>query len=284
MLTEAPDRAEAAAGWQQRLQQMFRGCFRQLAESLTCDGQAGAELGFELIKESPRAISLRMNAGSESGFLKLFDGPGGSEAYKREKAALLAFAGKGVLPELISFSDEMLFILTEWHGQPFDPAANPEGTARRTGAWMARYDAAAPSRKLEGNWYNYGLSIGLGAALQSIPGAQAQLAAVPLCGEVLSRNEAALHNFVEGPDGRLLGCDFENARFKPRGWDYIRGYWSLLERFPDKARVVLKAYQRGFELSHRGMLQAQELSSVARILFCAQALSSVRQGESDQWL
>ncbi len=269
--------------WQQRVQAVFRGCFRQLAEGLTGVAPEAQALNFSLIKETRGSISLQMILGSAEGFLKLFDGPGGAEGYKREKAVLLALAGQGLVPEMISFSDEMRFVMTEWQERPFEPGADPEQTARRIGAWTARYDAAAPARGLQGNWYTYGQQIGLGQALQSIPRAREQLSAVPLCGEVLSHNDAAMHNFLEGADGRLLGCDFEKARFKPRGWDYLKAHWSLLERFPDKAPKVLKALERGFEMSHRGMLQAKELSVVARVLFCAQAVTAANRKETGSW-
>jgi hypothetical protein len=262
---------------------VFRGCFGPLCESLTGAAPGDAQLQFFPVKESAASVSVRMVAGEVSGFLKLFDGPRSEPLYKREKAALLALSGQDVIPEIISFSDELQFVLVEWHEADTDLGSDPEGFARRIGAWAARYDAVAPSRPLQGNWYTYGLKLGLGRALQDIPAAQAQLSAVPLCGEVLSHNDAALHNFVEGPGGHLLGCDFEHARFKPRGWDFIRGYWSLLERFPSKARPVLKAYQRGFDVSHRGVLQVQELSAVARVLFCAHAISSAGIKEEPTW-
>lgn len=284
MLDYAQSTLDAQGDWQQRLKAVFMGCFHQLAEGLTGLPPGDRKLDFALIKETPSAISLKIATEGVDGFLKLFDGPGGAEAYKREKAAYLAMCGRGLVPDLVSFSDEMRFVLTEWHGPAFDPEQDPEQSARRIGAWTARYDAAAPSRGLTGNWYTYGLQIGLGAALQSIPRAKEILTAVPLCGEVLSRNDCAMHNFLEGPDGRLLACDFERSRFKPRGWDYLRAHWSLLERFPRQAPKVLKALERGFGMSHRGALQVHELSTVARVLFCAQAISAAEQKEATHWL
>lgn len=286
MLDHMQDREQTVAPdltWQERLEAIFSGAYLQLAEGLTGVSPKGGELDISLVKEGRHTLGLKISALGQDGFLKVFDGPDAADSYKREKAALLSLAGRDLVPDMICFSDELRFVITEWHGQEFLPAVNPEGTARRIGAWIARYDAVAPSRALQGDWYSYCVQLGLEASLKNIPGAKERLTAVPLCGEVLSRDDSAMHNFLEGPDGRLLGCDFERSRFKPRGWEYMRAHWSLLQRFPDQAPKVQKALERGFDLSHRGVLRVDEISTVARILFCAQAIKAAHKTESHPW-
>lgn len=264
----------ADPGWYAFVRARIEGGHDQLYQALGCPQDAEA-LEFRLLKRGSRAFSLECRAGTTSALLKIFCGPDAGAAYAREKMSLMVMAPTGLVPGVLAVSDQRHFLLEHWH----NPVAWPEtsqrapavAAARRIGDWIARFDARAPAGNRCGNWFEYLTKCGGDIDLGQVPCARDILCDIPLCGTVLSRNDGALHNFLETPTGDLVGCDFENARMKPRGWDYIQGYISLIERYPEAAQQVIQAYAEGFSRAHRGALLVNELNDVARILFCARA-------------
>ena len=94
---------------------------------------------------------------------------------------------------------------------------------------------------------------------------------------MLARNDAALHNYLTGPQDRLLGCDFESATLRPRGWEYVMTWQALLHRYGDQGDQAILALSQGFDRQHQGGLLTDELNAVARILFCARFLQAQAQ-------
>lgn len=269
--------------WQTRLRAVLGDCFPQIAETLT-GSPLERELHFELVKIGPRSLCLKLCAGGQFGFLKLFDGADGAVPYHREKAALHAMLDSGLVPGILAYSDELRFVLTDWIEARPVVVDDPRQVGFRTGAWLAAFDAVAPSEPASGNWFSYLSKFGSGLDLSQISSAQGMLSEIPLCGRVLSRNDAALHNYLVASDGTLLGCDFEQARMRPRGWDYLLGFAALIERFPDRSNEVIESYSEGFAQAHRGTLIVDELNAVARILFCARAMCGYQQQGATPWL
>ena len=284
MLEEAPILSDKARGldWQARLRSSLGHCFPQIAETLTGSARE-LELQFQLVKAGARAVSLKVMASGYSGFIKVFDGVDGTECYGRERGTLLAMSDSGLVPDVLAYSDELQFVLTEWVWQDHGLEQDPCRVASVIGSWMARFDAAAPSEPASGNWLGYLSKIKTGLDHGPIGDMKDALVDIPLCGRVLSRNDAAFHNYIWSRDGSVLGCDFEQARMRPRGWDYIMGFSALIERFPDNISDVLTAYSEGFARSHRGSLIVEELNAVARVLFCARAVAGQRHEEVASW-
>lgn len=268
--------------WQARLSAVLGNCFPQIAEILTGSSSEG-ELHLQLIKAGSRSVCLRVSADGISGFLKLFDGADRMVSYRREKASLLALSDSGLVPEIFAFSDDMCFVVTNWVEIRPNIDSQPRRLASRIGNWLAAFDALAPGEPTTGNWFGYLSKYGSGLDLGRIGAARGVLSDIPLCGRVLSRNDAALHNYLETSDGTLLGCDFEQARMRPRGWDYLLGFGALIERFPTESNEVIEAYSSGFSQSHRGALMVEELNAVARILFCARAVAGRSEPEAALW-
>ncbi|TLP60490.1 hypothetical protein FEE96_16685 [Parasedimentitalea maritima] len=284
MLDDNPDATGTlySADWKDRLRHQLGFCFPQIAETLT--GLTNdRNVKFEMVKASSRSLCLKLNVDGKLGFLKLFDGPDGSAAFFREKMSLHSMLDSGLVPGLLAYSDELKFILTEWVETRSLLDAEPSHTAFRIGAWLAAFDAAAPAELASGNWFGYLSKFKTGVALSQIVEAKSVLSGIPLCGRVLSRNDPALHNYLQTQSGALLGCDFEQSRMRPRGWDYVTGFGALIERFPAKSNEVLEAYSAGFARSHRGALIVDELNSMARILFCARAVASRSEREAQPW-
>lgn len=262
------DPRPAESGWQQRVTQSLSVTGLDVAVALGCP-KTTRELTVGLVKEAPQHLSCRLNIGSRSGFYKQFDdGDKPESAYCRERDSLRALNHTTLVPRLLAYSDRYRWILTEDFGPPV-PLPAPTVQGRQAGEWVADLEAAAPSERASGNWNSYLHKLGLGAALKAMPGACETLSKIPLCGLVLTRNDAALHNFLHHPSGRMVGCDFENATLRPRGWEFVSVWAALVERFTDDADAVLTAYADGFAKNHRGGLIVEELSAVARILACA---------------
>lgn len=249
-----------------------------IAQSIS-NGRAASELNFSLVKESANALSLKVCCGNSVAFLKLFDeGPQGAMPFEREKVALCAFRQTGLVPKIIGFNVPHRFLLVEWVDSPQSSKTlfgyRPETLARKLGQWLARFDSSAPWQAECGNWFGYFSRFGQGVDLSQLKSMRATLSQIPLYGRSLARGDAALHNFVMDEKRRLLGCDFENAMMRPRGWDYIQMHNALIQRFPDDAASVISGLSDGFSANHKGALMVDELNRIARYLFCARATLS----------
>lgn len=283
-VTETATAAVARQGWQDLLRHQLQDCQHQLHRALGA-AETDRQLEFRLLKTGARALSLQCSAGDRTGYFKLFHGSQAHTAYMREKLSLMVMArGGGLVPQVLAFSDSRRFLLQTWLAPmvwPLGPDA--VRAARRLGIWLAKFDAQAPAGVWRGNWYDYLKKHGEALDLGKVPTALEVLGQIPLCGTALARNDAALHNFLQGPDGELIGCDFENARMKPRGWDYVMTWISLLERYPGQADEVIPAFSDGYASAHRGVLLVEELNAIARILLCARATRGHDPQERWSW-
>lgn len=275
--------------WKARASSALSRFVTEIAEGLL-PGHDSASMQFMPVKVGQRAMSLKVGLESATGFLKLFDGGDdqAAKAYDREKTTLLALGQTGLVPRIKGFCDAGRFVIMEFVEalSTSDPNIGmyKEELAYRIGEWIAHFDQAVPVKAASGDWGGYLAKFGDALDIGQIKNADRVLANVPLCGLALARNDGALHNFMICPDGRIIGCDFEAAQMRPRGWDYMMTYQALLQRFPKGADAVLTAYSEGYAEAHQGALSVDELNDVARILYCAQALSGRAQSEDQTWL
>ncbi|APX88347.1 hypothetical protein BV394_00215 [Brevirhabdus pacifica] len=256
---------------------VFRRWAEVIAGALT-QGKPGKTLDFKLLKSSHTAVSYRAETGTERGFVKLFDpfSRAAREAYARERDALLMLRESGLVPRHIGHSDDDCMVLVDYVEPAEDPLAGESRAdcvklARRCGAWLAEYEAIAPSRRQSGNWFDYLVAHDRYSQLLSLAQMQPWLQEIPLCGSILSRCDGSLSNFLFAADGSIAGCDFEQARFKPRGYDFAVTYLAFASRWPLHHEVALEAMADGFSSRHRGVLDPQELMAVARALFILEA-------------
>lgn len=231
----------------------------------------------ELVKANRTSIAARVIVGSHTFVLKLFalEGIQSEVLYQREKGALMAYRSHDVAPYLIGFCDKRRFVMMREVPALEQTAAQDmlgwRGFAREIGAWLGRMDRASPARPGHGNWASYLARYGDQLCLENAPVAQDILSRIPLCGQSLAQCDAALGNVIFRPDGSVVGVDFEQARFRPRGWDFAMYFISLVERMPDHAEDILAALADGFFSEHRGALLPEELCTVARLILCLRA-------------
>jgi len=240
-----------------------------LATAIGAPDGAG-QLALEPVKTGRTARTFRLAAGTATGFLKLFDlqDAAAGLAFRRERDVCLWNRGSGQVARLLAYSDSGRYLVLEAGaaGQP----ENPEFFARALGKWTASFEARAPKAPGTGDWYSY-LGNCRGVSSDVVEAARGRLEAIPLCGRAISRGDPALHNYISGPDGAFWGCDFEDARLRPRGWDFVMAQQALIQRWPDCFTTVLAAFCDGYALENRALTDLRELETVARVLFCAQA-------------
>ncbi|MEP2530925.1 aminoglycoside phosphotransferase family protein [Shimia sp.] len=281
-LTVRPEQGQ----WHPVVRARLAGKFDAIAR-LVSGRKSGGALEFDVIKHGHSALSLEVRSGGRRAYLKLFDTSHTDKAYRREKASLCALRDSGLVPRILAFSDGPRFILCTWSDGASELQQNipmgPTAFARNLGKWLADLDSAVPGETACGNWYGYLQSFGASLDMDRIQVARDVLMEIPLCGRALSRNDAALQNFVTNAEGQLMGCDFDLAQMRPRGWDFVLGHIGLIERFPDRIEEVLTAYTDGFSRAHRGALIVEELNVVARILYCARALATGDTADIIQW-
>ncbi len=264
------------AAWQDQIRRVLTQAGPAIARILA-PGQDVAAIDADLIKSSGRAHSFRLRLGTRTGFLKLFDPAvtGATRAFASEKRVLTQMKDTDLVAKLLAYCDQNHWLLIQDIPETgSDPAGRLEPTvfAHQVGQWIAQFEATAADARTGGNWLAYTTRLGLGPYIDQIDRARDQLSEIPLCGLVMARNDGALHNYLSAPDGRLLGCDFETARLKPRGWEYVRAWHALAHRYGDQSAAAIEALSNGFDTAHRGALIIDELNYVARILFCAQFL------------
>jgi hypothetical protein len=269
---------ENDARWRDRVQRGLTGCFDVVADAISPD-QGSRTIDFTPLKIRTNALVFRAVLSGGEGVVKIFDGAPEivEHAYRRERDCLLLMQASRQVPQLLCFSDLRRFIVTRSAGESLDnkifDALGAEESCRRIGRHLARFDLAAPSQLTSGDWFKYASKLTPALAVEHIERACEILSGIPLCGNGIALNDPALHNFLLGPDGEILRCDLERATMRPRGWDYIQTYWAIIERFGDCASDALDALSEGFASQHHGALMINELNTVARILFCARAVS-----------
>lgn len=279
-----------ARPWQDRIEAALRGTLETFGAALegglgAGDGAALDAVTFSLVKDGPRALGVAVvAAGRVCGHLKLFDGPGGREAYKRERDMLVLMRETRLVPRLKLFCFARRFLLTEPAGRPLGPAQleawGADEFGYMLGAWHARFEAAAPSERSGGTWADMVQDAGFARHLDTLPGAEARLRAIPVIGLTVAANDAALHNFLVDETEALRRCDFEAACFRPRGWDFLRARHAVMQRFPDRAAEILAGMAEGFAAHHRGGLRIGELTAVGDVLFCVFARAGRPDGEA----
>ncbi|WP_164726764.1 aminoglycoside phosphotransferase family protein [Shimia sediminis] len=262
--------------WKEDVMAALAGQERMIAAAL--EGEPLPDrIDIELVKANRTSVTTRALLGTRTFILKLFarEGLQSELYYQREKGALMALRGRGVAPRLIGFCDQRHFLMmqavpTLEHAQA-QARLGWLGFAREIGAWLGRIDRAAPGRPAHGNWATYLSRYTDQLCLENAPVAQDILSRIPLCGQSLAQCDASLGNVIFRPDGSVVGVDFEQARFRPRGWDFAMYFISLVERMPDQAEEILAALAEGFASEHRGALLIEELCTVARLILCLRA-------------
>ncbi len=284
---DTANKVKAPLDWRERLQSAIGARMDLLARVVGGEDAPHHEIRFDLIKQGPRSICVLVEASGQSRFLKIFESQTGHKEYLREKQVILAMQSSRLVPKVYAFSDQCSFILTEVVGQSSatnrNLMADPKWVGRKVGEWVAKFDAAAPWGPACGNWYGYLSRFGTSLALSSIKDASDRLLKIPLYGLGLARNDPALHNYLLTDQGALVGCDFEHATMRPRGWDYLITYQALIERFAEQATTALEAFSDAFAHFHKGALMMDELNSLARTLCCARALAGRTQRADKTW-
>ncbi|MEX0284627.1 MAG: hypothetical protein AB3N23_08445 [Paracoccaceae bacterium] len=262
--------------WEARIRHILTTSGRAIADILVPNGRM-EEIEASLIKMSDQSFCARLTLGSKTAFLKSYDGdrPGTLLAFNRERDVLAAMKTSGLVPRLHIVSEAQRWLLMEEiprRSSELSAYLAPDDFGYRVGTWIAEFEAIAPFQAGAGNWLGYLQKLGLGPQVLRIENAADTLRQIPLCGSVIARNDATLHNYLLTPENRLIGCDFESASLKPRGWEYLMTWHSLMERYGDYAGDAIDALSDGFDKSHRGGLISDELNHVARILFLARFL------------
>ncbi len=275
--------------WVARLENALGGVEHQIAGHVS-RGARPETIAFTPLKHGPRATSVLIETGGEKAVLKCFDiaSPEAARGYDRERTAYRLFRAPEIVPPLLAFSDARRFVLTRHVAHlPIEDVAARDGalaTTRAIGAFLARYEAAAPAKAATGNWYNYLKKFTDTLHQPIIEQARETLQEIPLCGLVLARDDPAMSNLLFGPGGAISGCDFERAAFRPRGWDFVRACEALIARDPARSRAHCEALAEGFRAQHRGILLTEELARVAKVMTAALAAardSSAGGGDGD---
>ncbi|MGX9350084.1 hypothetical protein ACS3QZ_02675 [Shimia sp. W99] len=274
------------AQWHAVVRSRLAGRFEGIAR-IVSGRKSGAALEFDLIRYGSSAMSLEVRAGGRRAYLKLFDPAHTDYAYQREKAALCALRESGLVPRILAYADKPRFLLCEWSGAAAETEGNaslsPTQFAEKLGVWLAELDSVVPGEDACGNWYTYLQQFSGVFDMERIRIARDMLSEIPLCGRAMSRNDTALTSFLDSAEGHLMGCDFERAQMRPRGWDYVLGYIGLIEQFPENTGAVLEAYSAGFSRAHKGALIVEELNVVSRILYTARAMADGRGAQLISW-
>jgi hypothetical protein len=269
--------------WQARVRDVLEPRTRALRVALG-RGMRPERLDLRLIKDSPDAVTMALSAGPETGVLKLYDGPDAARQYAQDRDMLRALRDSGLVPRLRHYCDGARLIVTERIAETLDAVHldrwGAEGLGYRLGDWCARYDATAPARPAAGTWLDHARAMAPPLPVEAVAGAAAGLAAVPLAGQGLAHNDAALSNILYDPARGVLRCDFARAAWRPRGWDYIVGRHAVMQRFPGDSAGILMAMTEGFAEAHRGALRVDELDRVADILFALLAVAG-RSGAAE---
>lgn len=268
--------SKSTAGWQTRIRTAFDGNFARLARVISPHSDP-RDISFKLLAERANSLGLKASVAGESVYLKIYDGTAAHvpTQYTREKNALLMLRESGLSVHLLACHDELQFLLTR-HEQlkiDKDDFASPFHleTLEAVGEWLAHLDAALPSQSAFGTWYQYLTKFDEDLNPYVIQDACEELSAVPILGTAFARNNPILTDFVIDDQGRLRGYNFEAARIRPLGWDYVLTSLAICERYGDQAADALEALSAGFEHKHKGALLAHELNMIARILLCARA-------------
>lgn len=264
--------------WDQMIRQVLALSGPEIADVLA-PGCKADTLTAELTKQTDTALCVRLRCEGKTAFFKKFRGPEQQQAehFNREHMMLAGLHGSGLVPRLYAISGPQRWVMLQDVPQDAGAAADrlaPIEFGMKVGEWLARFEAVAPYDRAAGNWLTYVRKLGLADHLPAIQNATETLCAIPLCGVVMSRNDAALHNYLLDGDGQLLGCDFARASMRPRGWDYMMTWQALLQRYGDDGAEAIEGLSDGFSGAHRGGLMVDELNAVARILFCAQFLAA----------
>lgn len=234
------------------------------------DAPPADALQVALLRQSRHASTFHIRADDSHAMLKLFDGDRHDSLshYHKERSCLAHFKGQDDVARHMAHCDDAGFVMTHVaKGAPCDihTTANTVLTvARALGAWLARFDALAPSTNLTGSWGGYLAQYDSFGRLDQYP----VLFDTPLLGRALAVCDTALSNFLIDGHGHITRVDFETATMKPRGWDFIFTYESLARRYPDQADTILDAISAGFFRHHKGALLPEELETLARTLFC----------------
>ena len=228
----------------------------RLADALAtvlAPGHGEGHMLARVLREGPTAVTWRVAVAGRAGAVKVFDpGEEGRAAYARERRALEGFQGQGV-PRLLFVADDAACLMTEFvAGRTLAEAlddANRLQMAEFLGQWLGRLAQVAPKRPAGGTWKDY-LDKVDGRLNRQVLARQAPiLEQTPVSRSLLAHNDNALTNFILGKDRRLYGVDFENARFKPEGWDLAMAGAALFGRFPDDLQLLSGALLRGYRLT-----------------------------------
>lgn len=262
--------------WQTRIKTAFDGRFTDLAHAVSPEADAD-DITFKLLFEGQNSLGLKASVAPKAVYLKVYDGPAHqvSELYAREKKALLMLRDTDIAVQLLTYNDELRFLLTQYEERKLAYSEFVDSfhlkTLQDVGEWIADLDATLPNQPAYGTWYSYLKKFGDDLNQQVVDEAREDLSAVPILGIALARNNPILSDYVVDRNSRLRGCNFEAACVRPLGWDYVLTYLAICEKYGGDAADALEALSAGFERKHKGALLTDELNTVARVLLCARA-------------
>ncbi len=210
-------------------------------------------IGVHLVRERAGVGVFEIDCDGRKAVVKAFDNRSeeARTACEREAFALHRLRDKGLVPRLITYAPAEAFIVSEYvPGARVDTILNDDtllDLSRRIGAWLARYIAHQPTRKLELDWYSYFTQSG-GVITDAVRAeAHTRFGTNRIAQFALAKNDLAPENFILKDDGTLIGIDFERSRFKPVGWDVIAAAWVLIKRFPGREADFVPALVQGWQ-------------------------------------
>ncbi|MCH2093988.1 MAG: aminoglycoside phosphotransferase family protein [Rhodobacteraceae bacterium] len=243
-----------------------------IAAVLSPDESASALQLERLGGRDGRAV-YKVVCGTRVGVLKLFDHsrPALRDAYLRERDMLVQLKGWSRTARHLAHCDAGGFVLTQYlRGTPVSQYAERHGAlsvARAVGVWLGGLDARMITRPAFASWSDYLASVRTGLPQSAVDGADAALGSLPVRGMALARNDGNLSNFVMNGSGHCLGFDFERARVKPRGWDFVLTALELTAQSPGPVDPVLDRLADGFASVRDQNTLVQDLRDVVRFLF-----------------
>lgn len=231
-------------------------------------------LSIGLLKTAPDSVVYRIEGGKQHVVMKRFDfaSPGAQSRFTREKQMLTLLRDNLPVPKLLHYQDELgILLMKEVEGSPL--ASDPEPGAleqfcQSLGVWIAQLAELAPREAAEGTWWSYLERTGIVEGSQFIEENRNLLERIPIEFHAIAHNDGSLSNFLLTPDGTLYGIDFEQAAFKPAGWDLLLAARALAQRFPDRTDLIVDQLVAGF--GSFGPRSAAETAYVAKIFATSQ--------------
>lgn len=237
--TETP-KVKASPPW-------FSHSSREIARGIAHLAPQATDVALRMVKASNASVSFVVEAAGNAFFGKAFN-PNATASramYEREIACRDRLKTTDLAPRLLFYSNPGKFLVTELV-EGSEPADTPEPVCREIGSWYARFAQMMPKKTARSDWLSYLERHGLFADADVPEGVRTTLGGMPIAETAIARNDAHLSNFVICEERRLVGFDFEAARYKPVGWDILLTARLLRQRNPQRFEPMLDALLDGW--------------------------------------